>query len=96
MVQVIENWAFVVGTLGALVRGDGPGVTSVVDVQEVQDAEGWPNLLAQFTGQRLPVRVPDAAADAWREGARARVRARLGGPGIVWVGGSPEDIRTLD
>jgi hypothetical protein len=92
MVQVIENWAYLVGRLGPLTEADAPGASGLIDVEEVRDDGGWPNLLGRFAGQQLTVRVPDAARGRWQEGTRAVVRARLGGPGVVWAGGSPEDL----
>jgi hypothetical protein len=96
MVQVVENWAVLRGRLGALRADDalepGPGALGVIDVAEARDFEGFPNLLRQFVGERLSVHVPDAVREQWREGALGVLRARLGGPGVVWVGGQPGDL----
>lgn len=96
MVQVIENWAYLVGRLGPLSVEPGAAGTGTVEVDEVRDAESWPNLLGELTGQRVTVHVPDSAHPAWREGRRMALRARLGGPGVVWVSGRPEDHHAAD
>lgn len=95
MVQVIENWAYLVGRLGSLTVEPGAG-TGTVEVDEVRDAEGWPNLLGELAGRQVTVHVPAAAHPAWHQGQRMALRARLGGPGVVWLSGRPEDHHPAD
>ena len=97
MVQVVENWAYIVGRVGPLPPPDGAAdVTSWVDVEEARDVDDWPNLLKQYVGQRLELHIPTRAAGSWHAGSRMRLRARLAGPGSVWVGSDAEDLQPAE
>jgi len=97
MVQVVENWAYIVGPVGPLPPPDGAAdVTSWVDVEEARDVDDWPNLLKQYVGQRLELHIPTRAAGSWHAGSRMRLRARLAGPGSVWVGSDAEDLQPAE
>lgn len=91
MVQVVENWAEVVGTVREVSpsrRGDDWRVV-VVDVSSghVDNVGGWPNLVRSQVNdeKRLTVTCP-ASSLAGRNvtaGQQVRGRARLAGPGQV-------------
>jgi hypothetical protein len=91
MVQVVENWAEVVGTVSDVATSDrGPDWrVVVVDVSSghVGNVGGWPNLVrSQVSSERrLVVTCP---ADPLKQrdihpGQQVRGRARLAGPGQV-------------
>lgn len=89
MVQVVENWAEVVGTVSDVApstRGPDWRVV-VVEVSTVDNVGGWPNLVrSQVDGeQRLVVTRPAAPLQKRdvQPGQRVRGRARLAGPGQV-------------
>lgn len=88
MVQVVENWAEVVGTVREVSRSQrGPEWrVVVVDVStgHVDSVGGWPNLVrSQVSGaNRLTVTCPAGPLDSRdvKAGQRVRGRARLAGP----------------
>jgi hypothetical protein len=81
--QIIENWADVVGTVVELRADDGVEGFTVVDleVQGVTPVEGWPNLFEDAAGQRLLVSFPNELVEerAVAPGAVIRCRIRRGG-----------------
>jgi len=91
MVQVVENWAEVVGTVSDVAASDrGPDWrVVVVDVSsgQVANVGGWPNLVrSQVTSQRrLLVTCPAAPLQqrGVQPGQQVRGGARLAGPGQV-------------
>lgn len=91
MVQVVENWAEVVGTVRAISpsrRGQDWRVVVVdVSVGHVDNVGGWPNLVrSQVDDEKcLSVTCPAAALtdSGVTPGRVVRGRARLGGPGQV-------------
>lgn len=60
MVQVIENWADITGTVRAVEPSDkGPTYrTLILDVDTVTDVPGFPNLLSDTPGTTLAIIIP--------------------------------------
>jgi hypothetical protein len=89
MVQIVENWAEVVGQVKAITGSDkGPDYrTMALDVEAVEDVEGFPNLVAGAAGSTLDVIVrSDAMARSGvGEGADVRLRVRKATPFEVFA-----------
>ncbi|MGB9374833.1 MAG: hypothetical protein WCA82_11810 [Jiangellales bacterium] len=91
MVQAIENWASVTGAVRDVVPSDrGPDWRTLlldVDPAEVDDVDGWPNLVRGQVDEdhRLAVMVRAAQLDESivAPGQYVRCRARLAAPGQV-------------
>ncbi|MGA7688692.1 MAG: hypothetical protein WCA29_05635 [Jiangellales bacterium] len=91
MVQAIENWASVTGAVRGVVPSDkGPDWrVLVLDVgpAQIDDLEGWPNLVRGQVGDDhlLAVTVREAQLDESiiAPGQLVRCRARLAAPGQV-------------
>lgn len=91
MVQVVENWAEVVGTVREVSpsRRGADWRVLVVDVStgHVDKVGGWPNLVRSQVNEekRLTVTCPAAplASRHVTSGQQVRGRARLAGPGQV-------------
>ena len=93
MVQIVENWADIGGTVsGPTLPGTRPDHVGVrIDVDTVEPVEGFPNLLADRAGQSIDVQIRlDGPLDL-RAGQRIGLRARLAAPG----GAILADTRTL-
>jgi hypothetical protein len=80
VVQIIENWAVITGTVCAVEPCD-KGVqyrTVVLDVETVTDVRGFPNLLSDAAGKTVPVIVSGTALDraGIHIGARVQTKAR--------------------
>lgn len=91
MVQVVENWADLVGRVRAGPRPESQWWTCEVEVEEVRPVDPWPNLLQQYAGQVLSVRLREEVAR--RLGPdRFVLRARLAGPGVVWAATDPDAV----
>lgn len=107
MVQVIENWASVTGVVRGVAPSDkGPDWRVLlldVDPAQIDDVEGWPNLVRGQVGddRRLAVicRASHVDASAVAPGQLVRCRAQLASPGQVMahpdgfsrISGSPAD-----
>lgn len=90
MTQVVENWSMVRGRLEAIYP-----MGKYVELETTLDAAapvpGFPNLLAQFIGAQVRIRVAIAARlDA---GQTFEIRARLAGPGVIW--GDTASLRVI-
>lgn len=90
--QVVENWADLVCTVRE-VRPEASPPSATVEVEEVLPVPGWPVLLGELAGTAVQVRVPPQAADAVVPGSRMILRARLAGPKVVYLSGTPSDHR---
>ncbi len=87
MVQAIENWAELAGTVRKV---HPPAEESrmgrlVIDVERADDVEGYPNLLAGTPGEELAVAVdPEKLGDLdLSPGSRVRLRAQRAAPNVV-------------
>jgi hypothetical protein len=97
MVQVVENWALVLG----IVHGREAAelgrdlVTVVLEVRAVEDVEGFPNLLRDAVGTDLCVLMPRTVArDAGLEnGALASCRVRKAAPTLHFA--DPESVERV-
>jgi hypothetical protein len=87
MVQAIENWADLSGRLREV--RPRPGVPQmselVVEVEEAEDVEGFPNVLAEATGRELAVAIETEKLKQTGVGPgdRVRVRAQRASPSVV-------------
>lgn len=81
MVQVVENWAWLTGRITSLRQMDGH-VELEVEVMATTPIAGYPDLLAQYAGNR--VRIQIAEPPALSAGQTVKLNARLAGPGLVW------------
>ena len=84
MVQMIENWAEIEGTLTNLAASPrlSDFVVADVEVATVTSVEGFRNLLEDAAGTTLHVNLPAQVADAagLRPGVRVAMRVRRAGP----------------
>lgn len=89
MVQVVENWALVTGTIARVVPSQRAAdwLELVFDDPAVTDVEGYPNLVAA-SPPPLHVRCPGTtvAEAGLAAGQMVRLRVRLGGPGDLLAG----------
>lgn len=94
MVQIIENWAEMEGTVAAApAPSDRPGLMRLeLFVDSVRDVESFPNLLAEREHQRVEVLLPGAVPEALQEGSRVRVRVRRA-PNAIFA--HPEGVEPL-
>jgi hypothetical protein len=78
MVAVIENWADLVGRIREISDHDGNFATIAVDVEHVDDVDGYPNLLADLdhTTAHIDVRHEQLRAHKLEPGDRIRARTR--------------------
>lgn len=89
MVQVVENWAQVTGTIAAVAPS--PRAADWLDLvfedPAVSDVEGFPNLVAAAP-RPLRVRCPSrtVAEAGLAAGQTVSLRVRLGGPGDLLAG----------
>jgi hypothetical protein len=87
MVQAIENWADLAGTVRAVkpAAGESRMGQLVIQVERSDDVEGYPNLLANAQGEELAVAVRSERLDelAPAPGARVRLRAQRASPTVV-------------
>ncbi len=94
MVQAIENWAELAGTLREIrpPAGDSPMSELVIQVDRADDVEGYPNMLSDTPGRELAVAVrADNPGDLGVEpGASVRVRAQRASPDVVVA--HPDDV----
>jgi hypothetical protein len=94
MVQAIENWAKLSGTLREIrpPQGDSPMSELVIQVDRADDVEGYPNMLSDTPGRELAVAVrADDPSDLGVEpGASVHVRAQRAGPDVVVA--HPDDV----
>lgn len=83
MVQIIENWADVIGTVvEPTSQGTRPGHVGIgIAVEAVAPVEGYPNLLADRAGQRVDVQIRLEGQTELHVGQHIGLRVRLGAPG---------------
>jgi hypothetical protein len=95
MVQAIENWADLSGTVREV--RPRPGVSQmnelVLEVEQADDVEGFPNLLVEAPGSEVAVAIEAATLQAAgvEPGAKVRCRAQRAAPNVVV--GHPEGLR---
>lgn len=84
MVQIVENWAIVEGTVEAW-QPAAPGKRAVMTlrverVTPVEQSQGrfYPNFLEGREGSSIRVVLPENPGSAQEKGARVRVRVRRG------------------
>ena len=89
MVQIVENWADIEGSVQNVDRASEiPGfVKASVELERVTDVEGFPNLLASLNGAVITVFVPSELAEeqGLQPGTRLVARARRARPGRTFV-----------
>ncbi|HET7506767.1 MAG TPA: hypothetical protein VFJ53_00260 [Solirubrobacterales bacterium] len=87
MVEAIENWAELSGTLRDLrPRAGASEMTDlVVAVDAAEDVEGFPNLLSDAPGQELTIAVRNEALppDPLAPGEKVSLRAQRAAPDVV-------------
>lgn len=90
--QVVENWSVLIGTVvrASADAADGavPGhLACAVHVAEVDEVEGFPNLMREALGRDVVVQVPQetAARAGVSDGQRVVVRVRRAGPTRVFA-----------
>jgi len=81
MVQVVENWAWLTGRIASLHQMD-KHMELEVEVMATTAISGYPDLLAQYAGNRVRIRV--AEPPVLSTGQTVKLKARLAGPGLVW------------
>ena len=97
MVQALENWAILEGTVQSVrpsdVRADLDAVELAVD--RVAPLDPYPNLLAEAQGAAVAVIIPRAVvrAQSIEAGVRIRCRARRASPFAIFA--SPDDLTVL-
>lgn len=83
----MENWAELGGTVREVrpPAGDSPMSELVIQVDQADDVEGYPNLLSKTPGQELTVAIRAENPDdlGIEPGAKVRCRAQRAGPGVV-------------
>ncbi|MCC7272815.1 MAG: hypothetical protein IT561_09110 [Alphaproteobacteria bacterium] len=81
MVQMIENWSDVTATVVDAAASSGHATLSL-RVEKADDVPPFANLMGDFVGRTVAVRVPSdlMAAVTPRPGDRVRLRVRRGGP----------------
>ena len=98
MVQVVDNWAFVEGTVEGVQPSDTHADFAVIDleVERVDADEPFPNLLPEATGTKLGVAVPNRTIEALgiSPGVRLRCRARKASPFQVFA--DPTAVTVLE
>ena len=95
MVQAVENWAVVTGTVRG-VRELREGLTELtLEVARADDVPGFPNLLARAAGAALAVRLKTGSVEraGVRVGDAVSVRAQRAGPRSVV--GRPDSLSVL-
>lgn len=85
MVQAVENWGVLTGTLRDLREQRAGRLELDVEVAQVDAVEGFPNFLAGSAGEVLTVTVgaPAVTRSGLRVGDLVRVRAQRTGPRTV-------------
>lgn len=58
MVQIVENWSEVVGSIREVLAGEGRDRTIVVLLSRVSPIEGVANLLEASVGKEIAIRIP--------------------------------------
>ena len=89
VVQVVENWAFLEGTVEGVQPSDTHAGFAVIglDVERVDADEPFPNLFPEATGTVVGVAVPNRTIEELRisPGGRLRCRARKASPFQVFA-----------
>lgn len=82
--QVVENWAWATCRLEA-VHDQGQGTELEATVESTAPVQGFPDLLAQYTGKRVRIAlgIPTALPPVLPPGSRIRIKARVAGPGVI-------------
>ncbi|MET0908011.1 MAG: hypothetical protein ABWZ99_00970 [Ilumatobacteraceae bacterium] len=98
MVQMVENWAELTGTVRSIVGSDkGPGHRTVlVEADTITDVEGYPNLLEAKVGDVVPIIVRHDVLDrsGMAEGCHVHGRVRKATPFDVFA--HPDDFVVAD
>ncbi|TQK01274.1 hypothetical protein [Herbaspirillum sp. SJZ107] len=81
MVQAVENWCWLTGQVQGC-RELAQYLELEMRVDASMAVEGYPDLLEQYLGQTVRIRIAGAAAPG--TGQQVRLRARLAGPGVIW------------
>ena len=97
MVQIVENWAELTGTLRSIAPSSkGPDhLTLTIDVETIDDVEGFPNLIGTQTGESVDVlaRAELVERSGVEEGGRVRCRIRKATPVEIFV--HPDEFSRL-
>lgn len=98
MVQMVENWAEVTGTVRSI-GGSGKGpdyLTVAVEVEVVDDLDDFPNLVAGAAGETLLIisRREGVKRAGLAEGSRVRCRVRKATPLEIFA--HPEGFTVYD
>lgn len=97
MVQIVENWAELIGTLRSIAPSSkGPDHrTLTIEVETINDVEGFPNLIGEQVGESVDVH---ARADlVERSGVEEgnRIRCRIGKATPFEIFTHPEGFKQL-
>lgn len=82
--QVIENWAWLTCTLKS-VADHGQYIELDARLESTAPVPGFPDLIAQFSGGDIRIRI--AAPLPHPVAGRFRIRARLTAPDTIWGAG---------
>ena len=82
--QVIENWAWLTCTLKGM-RDRGQYVELDATLESTALVQGYPDLIAQFSGSDIRIRI--AAPLPHPVPGHFRIRARLTAPDTMWGAG---------
>jgi hypothetical protein len=93
MVQVVENWADVTGTVeGTRADERRPGYVRVaVALHGSREVPGFPDLMRPSVGASVDILVPAEQAHGLQRGQQVAGRVRRAGPGDCFAG--PEGLR---
>ena len=79
--QVRENWTWLTCRLDG-VRDSGHQTDLEVLLESTSEEPGMPDLIAQFRGNHILIRLPGPLANP--PPSRFVIKARLAGPGRIW------------
>lgn len=87
MVQIVENWSRVTGTVESFAASDDPqrGGVLRLRIDAVRPLEPFPNLMADYEGRTIDVSLPASLLPRidLAPGRRLTLRLRRGGPTAV-------------
>lgn len=94
MVQIIENWSLLKGTIVSVVPAPGLEAFQMLelDVSSVDGVEDFPNLLSDSAGHRLRVFLPHQLAEELRVSPGQQVCCRVRRAGLDRIFAHPDQF----